>query len=165
MKRHFLEFYNKLEELLLAVSMLIMVILNFANVMSRYLLKASISFTEELIIILFIWSTMVAAALAFKRKAHIALSVFTDLLPGKIRRIIFLFGSAATVFLMIVLIYNSFLMLKNQMRFELMTSVLEIPEVYVSSAIVIGAVLILLRVVEVTIHDLKNDFTAEEDDE
>ena len=63
-----------------------MMILNFANVVSRYLLSTSIAFTEELTTNLFVWSCFIGAAAAAKRGAHLGFSLVVDSMPRLARR-------------------------------------------------------------------------------
>lgn len=150
-----MKFYGKLEEILLAISLLIMVAVNFFNVISRYFIHASISFTEELLIMLLIWNTMLASALAFKYKAHLGLSVLTDLFPQRFQKIVVIVSSSAGVFLMGVLVFFGIKMIENQFEFNLRTPVLEMHESVISIAIPFGAALILLRIIEAGYKEIK----------
>ena len=47
-----------LEEGLIVAGLLFMTVMNFANVISRYFLHKSISYTEEVVVIVFVWVTM-----------------------------------------------------------------------------------------------------------
>ncbi len=141
-------FYNKLEELLLAISLFVMVIINFLNVISRYFIHASISFTEELLMLLFIWNTMLASALAFKLKAHLGLSALTDLFPQKFQKYVVILTTGTTIILMAGLTKFGMDMIQNQIKFNVKTAVLEIPEPILSLAIPCGALLIIIRVIE-----------------
>ncbi len=150
-----IKIYNKLEELLLAASLIVMVSVNFLNVVSRYFIHASISFTEELLMLLLIWNTMIASALAFKYKAHLGLSALTDLFPQKVQKYVVVLTSGATIVLMGALLKFGIDMLKNQFKFNIKTPVLEMPESIISFAIPVGATLIILRVIEAGYHEIK----------
>ncbi len=141
-------FYNKLEEFLLAISLFIMVIINFLNVISRYFIHASISFTEELLILMFLWNTMLASALAFKLKAHLGLSALTDLFPHKFQKYVVIIATAATIILMAILSKFGMAMIQNQIKFSVKTAVMELPEPILSLAIPCGALLVIIRIIE-----------------
>ena len=55
-----------------------MVIVAFVNVVTRYLLHASLAFTEEVEVAFFVWVTFLGTAMAFKRKSHLAMTFFRD---------------------------------------------------------------------------------------
>ena len=139
----------------MAISLMIMVMINFGNVLSRYFIHASWSFTEELLVILFVWNTMLATAVAFKHGAHLGLSVITDLLPQKFQKYVVIFGAVLTIGLMLLLARYGVDMVANQIKYNQKTPAMNIPEWVASISITIGALIITLRVVEATIVTLK----------
>ena len=72
----------------MVITLGLMLILNFANVVSRYCLSTSIAFTEELTTNLFVWSSFIATAAAAKRGAHLGFDLLVNSLPAPARRII-----------------------------------------------------------------------------
>lgn len=143
-----LKIIDKIEEYFLFISLAIMVVLNFGNVISRYFLGGSWSFTEEIVIILFVWNSMLATAVAFKAGAHLGLSVVTDLLPQKMQKFVIIFSSFATVLLMVILAKFGADMVMTQMKYGQITPVLGMPEWWSGISIPVGAVFIILRVIE-----------------
>ena len=139
----------------MAISLMIMVMINFGNVLSRYFIHASWSFTEELLVILFVWNTMLATAVAFKHGAHLGLSVITDLLPQKFQKYVVIFGAVLTIGLILLLARYGVDMVANQIKYNQKTPAMNIPEWVASISITIGALIITLRVVEATIVTLK----------
>ena len=60
--------FDIFEELLLVIIMAVMIIMNFLNVIFRYLLPQSpFSYTEEITLLLFVWATMIGIAAGLKR--------------------------------------------------------------------------------------------------
>lgn len=125
-----------------------MVVINFGNVLSRYFLQASWSFTEEILIILFVWNSMLASAIAFKHGAHLGLSVLTDLLPEKMQKYVVILGALATTLLMVILVIHGMDMVKTQMLYKQITPVLGMPEWISGISIPIGAMFIIVRVIQ-----------------
>lgn len=148
---------NNIEEYFIALSLCVMVLINFGNVLSRYFIHASWSFTEELLIILFVWNTMLATAIAFKHKAHLGLSVLTDLFPEKYQKYITVFGAVLTIVLMIILTRFGVGMIANQIKYNIRTAAMDFPEWVASISIVVGAIVIIFRVIMSTISTLKQD--------
>lgn len=64
-------------ELLLCLLMAAIVIVTFSQVVFRYALEHSLSWSEETARFLFMWLTMLGAAYAFKLKSHFALEFLT----------------------------------------------------------------------------------------
>lgn len=147
--------FKNLEEHFMAISLTIMVLINFGNVLSRYFIHASWAFTEELLVILFVWNTMLASAVAFKHKAHLGLSVLTDLFPEKFQKVVVIFGAVLTVGLMAILARYGIDMVANQIKYNQKTPAMNLPEWIASISISVGALIIILRVIETTIMTLK----------
>src|SRR4030066_146747 len=75
-----------IEEVLCALLFAIMGIIMFVNIISRYLLKYSLAFTEELVVSFFVWMTLLGAAIAFREGSHLGFSFITARLPMKIQK-------------------------------------------------------------------------------
>lgn len=66
------------EEVICAAMMTFMTILGFANVLARYL-GYSMAYTEELLVMLLVWLTMLGTAAGFKRGAHLSMTFFREI--------------------------------------------------------------------------------------
>ncbi len=139
-----IKFYDQVERAsksLLVISLAIMSIINFVNVLSRNILKASFSFTEELTIGLFVFNTFIAAALAARKGGHLGLSIVYDKLSeDNQRKLSFLIGIISAG-LFALLTYEGYQMVKSQVRYGQMSPALGIPQWIFGSAIPIGAFL------------------------
>ena len=133
------------EEYFLATTLLFMLILTFAEVLSRYALHLSLAFAEEITINLFVWSVMVGAATAAKQNHHIGFTLISDMLPPYLRRWLMLFVAVVSVSLLALIAYYGILMVASQMQYGQMTPALEMPEWIMGLSIPVGAVLCLLR--------------------
>jgi C4-dicarboxylate transporter DctQ subunit len=98
---------HKIEEVVSAIVLAFMTILTFANVVSRYLLKGSISFTDELTTLLFVLLTMLGSAIAARKGSHLGLTVITDIIPEKYHKWVYLFiGICSFVFCVLVIYFG-----------------------------------------------------------
>ena len=148
---------NNFEEYFLTISLVIMVAINFGNVLSRYFIHTSWAFTEELLVILFVWNTILASAVAFKHGAHLGLSVLTDLLPEKFQKYIILLGAVSTIGLMALLARYGVGMVANSIKYNNKTPAMDLPEWVASISIVVGAIVIIFRVIQATVLNLKDN--------
>ena len=146
---------NNFEEYFLAVSLVIMVVINFGNVLSRYFIHTSWAFTEELLVILFVWNTMLAPAMAFKHGSHLGLSVLTDLFPERLQKYVVIFGAIVTIGLMALLARYGVDMVANQVKYNQRTPSMDLPEWVAGISITFGAIVIILRVIQATVLDLR----------
>ena len=83
----FWKVFDSLEDWFLVITLGLMLILNFANVVSRYCLSTSIAFTEELTTNLFVWSSFIGAAAAAKRGEAFDPKYYVEHLTAKVRAI------------------------------------------------------------------------------
>jgi TRAP-type C4-dicarboxylate transport system permease small subunit len=65
-----------------------MVVITFSQVVSRYLLHVSLSWSEELARFLLMWLAMLSAAYGFKTRSHFALTFVTNRFSAGARRIV-----------------------------------------------------------------------------
>lgn len=88
---------ERLSCVLIFVFLAVMVAVVFAQVIWRYVLSASIFWSEELSRYLMVWATMFASGVCLKRGAHMAVRFVHDALPANLRR-----WSALGVYLLIL---------------------------------------------------------------
>jgi TRAP-type C4-dicarboxylate transport system permease small subunit len=117
-------------------------VLILLQVFFRYALNSSLTWSEELVMYILLWSVMVGSAIATDRGAHIALNPLDPHLTPRWRRIRAIAADACTVsFCGILLYYGLILIVRTQM----MTSpAAGIPMKYVYAAMPVGAALIII---------------------
>jgi TRAP-type C4-dicarboxylate transport system permease small subunit len=75
-------------EAVLCALLVTMVAVTFAQVVFRYVLQASLSWSEEVARFLLIWVSCLGAAYAFKTRSHFALRVVVDRLEPSDQRVV-----------------------------------------------------------------------------
>ncbi|MBN2260503.1 MAG: TRAP transporter small permease [Clostridiales bacterium] len=141
-----LKFYDSVENFfkwILVISLAAMAILNFANVLSRYVLHASLSFTEEITTNIFVFNTFIGAAMGARRGAHLGLSIISDRVNAKTRKSMLFSMNLISAGLFAILIYLGYGMVKSQFKFGQTTAALGLPEWWFGMAIPIGAFFIM----------------------
>ena len=81
MKKSLVYLFNNFEKLVANLCLLSLVVLLGAQVLSRYVLQAGISWTEELSRFSFIWFVYISGSLAAQAGTHIRVTVIVDRLP------------------------------------------------------------------------------------
>ena len=155
-----IKLYDNIEKIfkwVLILSLTIMATLNFANVISRYLLHASFSFTEEITTNLFVFNTFIAAALGARRGAHLGLTVLADSVSPKIRKFMMFGVNIISSLLFMVLIYFGYGMVKSQFRFGQTTAALGLPEWWFGMAIPLGSFFVMLSFLVAAIEILNKE--------
>ena len=74
------------EEVVLIISTLLILVLTVGNVFSRKVIHRSWSFTEELVVAVFVLITLLAAALSCREGGLVSLTLVTDRLPEKLKK-------------------------------------------------------------------------------
>ncbi|MCR4443321.1 MAG: TRAP transporter small permease [Peptococcaceae bacterium] len=130
---------SKLDEILSIIVMAIMLAITFANVVSRYGLHASISFTEEITTALFVLLCVLGTGIAAKRRAHLGLGTIIERLSGKNKAWAAFIGNLLSAVFSAILAYYGVLMVINQYRLKQITMTLQWPEWIYGAFIPVGA--------------------------
>jgi len=109
------------DHLLCAVLFVIMTLIPFANVLSRFLLKKSWAFTEEITIHCFVYLMVLGSGLAFERGSHLGMTTLYERFPLRLKRGITALGALlaaslylAVSFFLVRTIYAEITILKGQ---------------------------------------------------
>lgn len=143
-----------IEEGIIFLGLLAMALLNFANIVSRYCLHKSLSYTEEVVIIIFVWVTMMGISEGYKRHAHLGMSFLTDRLPKPGKGLAILFSGICSFILIFFIVFYGWQMVQNQMRLGSMTTALRLPTWVQGLAIPAGGVLMAIRTVQAVAQQL-----------
>ncbi len=96
MKKMFLYldiFVASINKNIAVVGMSLGVLLAFINVVLRYAFGSSLTWAGELTNYFFMWSALFGAAYGFKKGIHISVTVFLNLLPKMLAKVLFVFAN------------------------------------------------------------------------
>lgn len=88
--------------------MLAMVTIIFAQVIARYLLHNSLSWSEELGRYLFVWMSFIGSALAVRNKLHVSFDMLVLKLPPALQKLCLVISYLAMMIFTAVLIYGGY---------------------------------------------------------
>lgn len=108
------KFLNSFEDGFCAIILFFMLVLTCINVVARYVLLASMPFVEELTCVGLMILSILGAATASKRGAHLGLSVITDLLPHTAQNIIQLICDILSAIFCGAIVYLGYFYVQNQ---------------------------------------------------
>ncbi len=137
-----------LEKLVLEIATVLILILTVGNVFSRKIIHQSWSFTEELVVAVFVLITLLAAALACREGELVNLTILTDRLPAQLRKVFFLLSTILSVAFTAVLFKYGLDKVITQMQNGKRTFVLNWPEWIFWSFVPIGAACMILHFIE-----------------
>ena len=133
----------------------VMTVLVFANVLSRYVFHNSLSFSEEITTYLFVLLSLMGTAIAARRRAHLGLSILTDAVSPGVRKALHVAGFAIGALFSAALFYYGILMVINQYNLGMQTSAMQWPEWIYATFIPFGAFFVTIRFAQALVEELK----------
>ena len=144
-----------LEEVLGASLLAVMACLAFANVITRYVFQYPLAFTEELEVNALVWLTMFGTSSAFRRRRHLSMLFFQDKLSQKVRHYLHYCIAVLSIGLFVSLGYLGYMQLIDEKFLEISSESLNIPQWIYTVCIPVGCAMIVLRIIEATIQDMR----------
>ena len=139
-------FWGHFEEVVCVVVFTVMTLIAFGNILSRYMFKYSFAFTEELVVSLFVWLTLLGAAAAFRYGSHLGFTVLANMMPPIMRQVQVWFCYALTTILFVVLIYFSIKQVSYEISFDIKSMGVGIPQWYYTIGMPVWSLLVLYRI-------------------
>lgn len=88
---------------LTVISLALMVIFVFLNVVYRYLLNSGLTWSEEVSRYLFVWVIFLGAVIALIEKGHLGIDLLVGILPKTYQKILYLISNTVVVVTLIIL--------------------------------------------------------------
>jgi TRAP-type transport system small permease protein len=137
---------NNFEEIIGGIFLVIVIVSVNYGVISRYVLKSSAPWANEVATAAFVWVVFIGGVSAFKKNMHIGI----DLLVRKLGRIGLFLSVLSNFLILIFAIYATYLSINISISaWDKPTSVLRVPYTYIDMGAVLGFALI-------SIHQFKN---------
>lgn len=136
------------EEGLLVFLMAVMTMVAFINVITRYLIRYSLAFTEELVVSLFVWLTLLGTSIAFRQGAHLGFSFIVGRSPRPVQRAAIWLAAGLGVVLFGFVIYFGIGQIRSERMLGTTSESLAIPQWWYTAGIPVIGVLIIARILE-----------------
>ncbi len=145
--------YNNFEEIVGTLFLVATVVLVLLNIITRYFLKTGIYWSEEVATGCFVWTAYIGAAAAFKKGQHIGIDLIVKRLSGRKRAFI----QVVVDFLVLLVIgFTAYFSIHYVTTTHTKpTPVLEVSSAYISTALPVGFLLMILRGIEALVRDIK----------
>ncbi|MGI5174355.1 TRAP transporter small permease [Treponema sp. OMZ 840] len=127
---------------------------NFA-IFSRYILKLSFAWSEEVFVLLFIWIIFIGIALASIDDKHIEISILTDALTGNKKLILKIIQNFLLMIFIGVLCWQSYSICKLQISTGQHSAILNLPVWITTLSLVLGATAWLAVMITKTVMLIK----------
>ncbi|GHV33478.1 C4-dicarboxylate ABC transporter permease [Synergistales bacterium] len=149
-------FLDHFEEILGALFLGIMVTIAFLNVITRYVLKFSMAFTEELTLYLFVWVTLLGISLTFREGANVVVSIIYNRFDPSIRKFLYLLAAVCSVAFFAFFAYFGALEVMEEIDMHAMTEALEFPVWVFTGSMPIAGIFTIVRIWFRTRDDLRS---------
>lgn len=143
---------DRLEEDLLVVALGLMTAVTFANVLDRKFLHIGLAFAEELTVSLFVWASLLGAAVATRRGIHLGFAYLANRLPPAGRRAVELLAGVAALLVFGLLGYYGIGWVATQYRYGATTPAMGWPAWLFGLAVPVGSLVIVLRTLGVMLR-------------
>jgi len=137
-----------------------MVVLIAAQVCFRYVLNEPLAWTEEVARHLMIWSALLGAAVAYRRKGHLGMDIFVMQLPRHWQRVAEIILQILSIGFFGILVIHGIPLVERTMR--QFSSAIRIPMGYIYAAIPVGSALILLFAIEKLIRVREEQLSSDD---
>ena len=152
------------EKIVLVISTLLILVLTVGNVFSRKVIHRSWSFTEELVVAVFVLITLLAAALACREGELVSLTLVTDRLPKKLKKPSVILITVLSIIFSVILFKYGMDKVITQLQNGKRTFVLNWPEWIFWSFVPIGSVCMVLHFIEYCVDECAKTNAAEKND-
>ena len=146
---------NKLEEVFLVILMALAVIIVSAQIVTRFILKTPLPWSEEVARYIFIWLVWVRAAFATKERKHIRIDVVVSRLPQIGQKACTIISTIIWIGFTIFMVYISAVLTSSVMTGGQTGTGSGMPMWIPYSAIPVGMALMLFRILQNCYYDLK----------
>ena len=140
-----LEKLHKFEEGFIMACFAVMGIVLALQIFMRYVMNMPLIWSEELARYIFVWATFVGAGYGVRKKIHISVEIFFNLMPRKLKLAVTLFTHTLCVLVFAYLIPYGLDTVKTQ--WYIGSSAMEIPMSFVFAAIPLGCFIVCLRLI------------------
>jgi TRAP-type transport system small permease protein len=131
-------------ELVLALAFIVAVLLNFTNVVGRYLFGISLLGSDEVQVFIMVGMTFLGAAVVTLRKQHLRMDVLVGLMPVRVRVLLRIIEQLLLATLAVFILTQSFFYARQMLRIGRTSDMAGIPMWIPHGMVALGFGLILI---------------------
>jgi C4-dicarboxylate transporter, DctQ subunit len=150
-----LKAFSNLERYLAIFFTMMMILLLFMQVVSRYIVNYSFTWTEELAIISFILSIYTSACLAITRRQHLRLKILHSLVGLKTQKVLDIISNVVFAIVMLLLGKGMFTVLSNLHKYGVKYVASGIPKYVVYGVVWVMFYLMVIRLFQDSVRLVK----------
>jgi TRAP-type C4-dicarboxylate transport system permease small subunit len=135
---------TRLIELVLASAFIVAVLLNFTNVLGRYLFGISLLGSDEVQVFVMVAMTFVGAVVATRRNEHLRMDVLVQMMPEAVRLLLRIIEQVLLILLAGFVLSQSYLYATQMLRIGRASDMTGVPMWIPHGTVALGFALILL---------------------
>ncbi|MCL1874692.1 MAG: TRAP transporter small permease [Synergistaceae bacterium] len=140
---------NNFEEFVVVPLVAVMATVIIVQVFCRYVLKESLSWSEELARYLMVWVTFVGASIGVKRGAHVGVEMLVANLPKNVQVIVKYLGLIISIIFCVVVFVASIGLIQRLIMNNQISPAMRIPMWWAYAAVPAGAFLMTVRFIQI----------------
>ncbi|RED18388.1 TRAP transporter small permease [Pontivivens insulae] len=144
------------EKWALLVFYTMLVVTMAVEVLRREIFSYSSIWGEEIVRYSFIYLAWIGAAAAVKERAHIRIDVIFNYVPPRVKSLLYIFGDLVMLIIAVFSLWLSFEKVGVSWEFGSVTHGLRVDKVWFLMAVPIGFTLMIFRLVQSLLRDLKD---------
>lgn len=138
---------TKVEDWINIITFVIMLVLTSVNVFSRFVLHASLAFTDEFVTVLFVLCSLSGSSVGQRNHSHLGLDFVTGFMPENIQKLLSVLANIlALIFLSILFVYGIQMVMQEYASGQVSTT-MQYPQWVYGLTIPIGSGVMILRYV------------------
>jgi TRAP-type C4-dicarboxylate transport system permease small subunit len=141
------------EDWTLFVSVITSLVALFLNVVLRYGFKYSLAWSEELVRIVIIYTTLIGCSAAVKNRSMIKIDALVQIFPS-LKMPLNYFSHLATLIFSGMMLYYGWQMAALQAQTSQKTIIMQIPLVYLYAALPLMGAMMFIRTFQLIYHDI-----------
>lgn len=151
----FFTLLDKFEDYSVTILYMLMIVAIFLQVFTRFVIKYSIPWTEELARYLMAWAVFIGAGIGAKESAHVGIDALVEVLPKKLKGYIKVIALVISMVFSIILIFLSIIMLEFLITTGQTSPAMKLPMWIPYCSVLVGGVLMSIRFGQVAYWKLK----------
>ena len=158
-----LKFLNeRLEEIFLVILMIAATLLVAAQVVTRFILKVPLPWSEEIARYMFLWLTWVGAAYATKERKHVRIDIIYEKMPEAGKKVCTVISTIIWIVFLGIMVYLSFRLTRSVASGGQIAVGSGIPMWIPYASIPVGMGLMLFRLLQNSVKDIRQAKAAKE---
>jgi TRAP-T family tripartite ATP-independent periplasmic transporter, membrane protein len=137
-----------LEEVILVILLVCMIFILGLQIVLRYVFKNSLSWSEELVRYMFVWSTFIGIPYSIKNNTSIRVNQFKTAMPIKVQNILSYVDKFIIFILFLIMAVFSIDIVNSSFASGQSSAAMGIPYWLIQISVPIGSVLSLIRIVQ-----------------